>query len=202
MAVIGTLAISSDIVFRNRVPARNGERVCNSDYISTNATGVGDLLLDGDRASDSIHFAEGTDPSITLTPNGCVTVDAYSRGRVIATSRRRCMVLRTPDTLLLLVGGSAQINVRNTTTEVVPLRGSLIKLINLPPQKISVMSQVELTKFSARAEVQPQAQSLNIYTRNRLTSPAIQLSPTQIQQIDRSVIRRPLPITLPDQQIR
>lgn len=202
MAVIGTLAISRDIVFRNRAQARNGERVCNGDYISTNATGVGELLLDGDRASDSIHFAEGTDPSITLTPNGCVSIDAYSRGRVIATARRRCMVLRTPDTLLLLVGGSAQVNVRSNATEVVPLRGSLIKLMNVPPQRISVMSQTELTKFSARAELQPQAQSMNIYTQNKLTRPAVRLSPTQIQQIDRSMIRRPVPITPPDQQIR
>ncbi len=201
---IGVLAVISDIVFRNGSQARNGERVCNGDHISTNATGVGDLLLDGDHASDSIHFAEGTDPSVTLTPNGCVTIDAYRSGRVIATARRRCMVLRTPDTLLLLVGGSAQVHVfPNKSTEVVPLRGTLIKLINFPPQKVNVTSQAELTRFAASAGLQPQPQSLNVYTRNQLVGPAIRLSPSQIQQIDRSLLRRPgVPLSPSNQQIR
>lgn len=197
--VIGTLVVFRDTVLRNRSPARNGERVCNGDHISTNATGVGDLLLDGDQASDSIHFSENTDPSVTLTPNGCVTIDAYNTGRVIATARRRCMVLRTPDTLLLLAaGGSAQLHVRNTTTEVVPLRGTLIKLISFPPQKVNVMTQSQLSQFAAPPPMQPQLQSLNIYSRNKLTSPAVRLQPSQIQQIERSVIRRPVaPITPP-----
>jgi len=195
--------VISDSVFRNGLTARNGERVCNGDHISTNATGVGDLLLDGDSTSDSIHFSENTDPSITLTPNGCVTVDAYTTGRVVAIARRRCMVLRTPDTLLLLVGGSAQVHVRSTSTEVVPLRGTVIKLISFPPQKVNVMTQSQLSQFAALPNLQPQLQSLNIYSRNKLTRPALQLPPSQIQQIERSVIRRPVaPITPPNQQIR
>jgi hypothetical protein len=203
VSVIGTLAVITNAVFRNRVTASSGERVCNGDHISTNATGVGDLLLDGDRASDSIHFSENTDPSITLTPNGCVTVDAYTTGRVVATARRRCMVLRTPDTLLLLVGGSAQVHVRSTTTEVVPLRGTLIKLISFPPQKVNLMSQTQLSQIAASTNLQPQLQSLNIYSRSKLTRPAVRLPPSQIQQIERSVIRRPaVPVTPPDQQIR
>lgn len=185
--------MTRETLFRNGVPARSGDRACNGDHISTNATGVGDLLLDIDGGSDSIHFAEGTDPSITLTPNGCVTIDAYRSGRVIATTQRRCMVLRTPDTLLLLLAGaSAQVHVfPNRATEVVPLRGTLIKLINFPPQKVNVTLQAELMKFAAPAALQPQPLSLNVYTRNQLASPAIRLSPSQLQQIESSRLRRP-----------
>lgn len=161
---IGVLAVTSNTLFRNGVPARSGERVCNGDHISTNATGSGDLLLDGDRASDSVHFAEGTDPSITVTPNGCVNVDAYRRGRITVTARRRCMVLRTPDTLLLLANGSAQLEViPNQSTVVVPLRGSLIKLRNLPLRETAQLSAAELGRLAAPRELQPLPRAQNVY---------------------------------------
>jgi hypothetical protein len=65
------------------------------------------------------------------------------------------------------------------------------------------MTQTQLSQYAASANLQPQLQSLNIYSRNKLARPAIQLSPSQIQQIERSVIRRPVaPITPPNQQIR
>lgn len=158
------LAVSSNTLFRNGVPARSGERVCNGDHISTNATGSGDLLLDGDRASDTVHFAEGTDPSITVTPNGCVNVDAYRRGSITVTARRRCMVLRTPDTLLLLTNGSAQLQViPNQSTVVVPIRGLLINLRNLPVRQTAQLSAAELSRLAAPRDLQPLPRSQNTY---------------------------------------
>lgn len=194
---IGVLAVTSNIVYRNGVPARSGDRVCNGDHISTNATGVGDLLLDGDQGSDTVHFAEGTDPSVTLTPNGCVSVDAYTRGTVIANARRRCMLLRTRDTLLLLVNGSVQIRVIDKLpTQVVPLRGSLIKLNYVAPQQAGTLSQAQLSQRAAAKEMQPLFHAHNFYSNFQVARPAIRLSPAEIRQLSTSVLRRPLPLPL------
>jgi len=161
---IGVLAVSRNTVFRNGMPAGNGERVCNGDHISTNATGTGDLLLDGDHASDTIHFAAGTDPSITVTPNGCVNVDAYRRGRIVVTARRRCIVLRTPDTLLLLSNGSVQLDViPNQSTGVFPLRGSLIKLRNISLNQTARLPAAELSRYAAPRDLQPVPRTTNVY---------------------------------------
>jgi len=196
---IGVLAVISNTVFRNNRPASNGERVCNGDIITTNGSGAGAVLPDGDRESDSIHVAEGTDPRFTWTQGGCLSVDGYNNGRIVAKARRHCMVVRTPDTLMLLVGASAQIQVtRNTSTQVVPLRGSLTKLQPLSAQQVNTFSPAQLTQQAAPKALQPQLHSLNVYTANKLVKPAVRLPQSEIKRIDSSVLPRAIvPITPP-----
>ena len=188
---IGVLAILSDTVFRNGRPATNGERVCDGDTITTSAGGVGDVLPDGDRESDSVHIAEGTDPRFTWTLAGCLSVDSYRHGRIVATAQRRCMVIRTPDTLMLLLSGRVQIQVaRNANTQVLPLRGSLTKLQPLSAQQVYSLAPTQLAQLAAPRAVQPRLQSLNVYTNNKLVRPAMRVPPEEIRRIDSSVLRR------------
>lgn len=192
---IGVLAVVSDIVFRNNRQAANGERVCNGDTITTNATGVGLLLPDGDRESDSIHFAENTDPRITRTEGGCISVDNYHSGRVVVTARRYCVVVRTRDTLMLLTNGRAQFQVtRNTATSVVPVSGALTKLQPLTEQQVGTLSRAQLTQQAAPVAQQPQPLSLNVYTQYKLVRPAVRLPPSEIRRIDGAVLRRTTPV--------
>jgi hypothetical protein len=188
---IGVLAVLNDTVFRNGRPARNGERVCDGDSVTTSASGVGEVLPDDERESDSVHIAEGTDPRFTWTRGGCLSVDRYESGRIVATARRHCMVVRTPDTLMLLTAGRAQFQVtRNAATQVVPLRGSLTKLQPLSAQVVNTLSQAQLTQQAAPPALQPQMQSLNVYTAGRVLKPAVRLPPSEIQRIDSLVLRR------------
>jgi hypothetical protein len=102
-------------------------------------------------------------------------------------------VVRTPDTLMLLTNASAQLQVtRNTATQVVPLRGSLIKLQPLSVQQVSASSAGQLTQQAAPAAIQPQMHSVNVYTANKLVRPPVRLSPAEINRIDSSVLRRPI----------
>jgi hypothetical protein len=187
---VGVLAVLSNTVFRNSRAATNGERVCNGDTITTSATGVGQVLPDGDRESDSVHVAEGTDPRLTWTQGGCLSVDNYRNGRVIATARRHCMVVRTPDTLMMLAAGRVQFQVASNATQVVPLSGSLIKLQPLSVQQVNTLSQAQLRQQAAPAALQPQARSLNVYTSGKVATPPVRLPPSEIQRIEGSVLRR------------
>jgi hypothetical protein len=186
--------VLNNTVYRNSRPAVNGERVCNGDTITTDDRGEAMLLLDGGSESDSVHIAEGTDPSFTLTQGGCLSIDNYNHGRILATARQRCLVVRTRDTLMLLSPGTAtQFRVmRNAVTQVVPLRGTLIKLQALPAQQVNTSSSAQLTQQAAPAALQPQMQSLNTYTVNKLVRPAVRLPPAEINRIDNSVLRRPI----------
>ncbi|HTE13718.1 MAG TPA: hypothetical protein VK642_01445, partial [Burkholderiales bacterium] len=164
---------------------------------TTNGGGVGVVLPDGDRESDSIHIAEGTDPRFTWTLGRCISVDGYNNGRIITTARRHCMVVRTPDTLILQSGGRVEFRVtRSTSTQVVPLRGSITKLQPLSTQQVNTLSQSQLTQLAAPAAQQPQAQSLNIYTQYKLVKPAVRLPPAEIKRIDGSVLRRAIVVPL------
>jgi hypothetical protein len=200
---IGVLAVTKDIVFRNRVPARSGDRVCNGDHISTNFSGVGDLLFDGDHASDTIHFAENTDPRITLTPHGCINVGGYNSGHIVVTTRR-CALVRTPDALILVFGGSARFEViRNTATGVTPSSGSVTKLQQLSELEVSRLSSGELAKKAAPAPLQPKINSLTVYKNFTVVQPAEHLSPPQIQRMNRLLLPRAVvPATPPVQQPR
>lgn len=190
---IGVLAVVSDVVFRNNRRAANGERVCDGDRITTSPSGVGVVLPDGDRESDSVHIAENTDPRFTWTQGGCLSVDGYGNGRVIATARKRCMVVRTDDTLMLLTTGRVQFQVgRGISTQVVPVRGSYTKLHYLTPQEVATLSQVQLIQRAAPAADQPQPQSLNEYRLYKLTKPPLRLPPAEIKRIDGSVFNRTL----------
>ncbi len=190
MSPIGVLAVVSNTVFRNGTPARSGARVCDGDLLTTNGTGVFDLLLDGDKESDSVHVAEGTDPRFRWTRNGCLSVDSYAQGRIVVTSRRLCMVVRTPDTLMYLHGGRAQFQVaRNSTTQVVPVRGNVTKLQGLSDQQVNTLSSVQLVQRAAPSALQPKPQSLNVYRQGVVNQPAVRLPPAEIQRINRSVLR-------------
>jgi hypothetical protein len=185
------LAVVSDVVYRNERPAVNGERVCDGDNIHTSPSGVGVVLPDGDRESDSVHVAEGTDPRFTWTQGGCLSVDGYRRGTVIATAHRRCMVIRTPDTLMLLVAARVQFEVApNAFTRVVPLRGTLTKLQTLNTQQVHNYTQSQLAQSAAPPALQPQLHSLNEYRSGTLARPAVRLPPSEIRRIDSSVLRR------------
>ena len=182
---VGVLAVISDLVRLNGRRAINGERVCDGDVITTNATGVGIVLPDNDRESDSLHIAESTDPRFTWTRGGCLSIDSYSQGRVIATARRHCMVVRTPDTLMLLTSGRVQFQVaRGVSTRVVPVRGAYTKLQPLSPEQVRALSVRELNQQAAPQAQQPQVHSLNEYRANVLVRPAVKLPPAEIRRID------------------
>ena len=189
------LAVISNTVFRNSRPASNGERVCNGDTLTTDSRGVGMLLLDGDRESDTVHIAENTDPSFTLTQGGCLSVENYNHGRIVATARRRCMVVRTRDTLMLLTPGTGtQFQVaRNAVTQVVPLSGTLTKLQPLSAQQVNTFSATQLRQLAAPAALQPQLHFENVYRENKLVRPALRLPPAEINRIDNSVRRIVIP---------
>jgi hypothetical protein len=193
------LAVLSHTVFRNTRAAINGERVCNGDNLTTDARGEGMLLLDGDRESDSVHIAPNTDPRFTLTPAGCLSIDNYHSGRIVASARRRCLVVRTRDTLMLLPPGTGtQFEVtRNTTTQVVPLRGTLIKLLPLTTQQVNTFTASQLTQQSAQPALQPQMHSLNVYTEHKLVRPALRLPPADIRRIDNSMLLRQIQLPAP-----
>jgi hypothetical protein len=189
--LIGVLAVVSNTVFRNSRKASSGEPVCDGDTITTNDSGVGEVLPDGGGESDSVHIAEGTDPRFIWTQSGCLSVDGYTRGRIVATAQRRCMVVRTPDTLMLLSAGRVQFQVtRNKVTEVVPLSGSLTKLQPLSVQQVNTLSRVQLMQKKAKVAVQPKVGSLNVYSNYNLVTPAVRLPPSEIKRIDSSVPRR------------
>jgi hypothetical protein len=196
---IGVLAVLSHTVYRNTRAAINGERVCNGDNLTTDARGEGFLLLDGDRESDSIHIAANTDPRFTLTPGGCLSIENYNSGRIVLSARRRCMVVRTRDTLMLLSPGTGtQFEVtRNTVTQVVPLRGTLIKLQPLSAQQVNTFTASQLTQQAAPQTLQPQMQSLNTYTTNKLARPAVRLPPGEIRRIDNSMLLRQIQLPAP-----
>lgn len=196
---IGVLAVLNHTVFRNTRAAINGERVCNGDNLTTDARGEGWLLLDGDRESDSVHIAANTDPRFTLTPGGCLSIENYNSGRIVVSARRRCLVVRTRDTLMLLTPGTGtQFEVtRNTATQVVPLRGTLIKLQPLSAQQVSNFTSSQLTQQAAPLALQPQMHSLNIYTTNKLVKPAVRLPPADIRRIDNSMLLRQIQLPSP-----
>ncbi len=180
----------SNTVFRNGTPARTGARVCDGDLLTTNGTGVFDLLLDGDRESDSVHVAEGTDPRFRWTRSGCLSVDSYAQGRIVVTSRRLCMVVRTPDTLMYLSGARAQFQVaRNAATQVVPVRGNMIKLQALSDQQVRALSSVQLVQRAAPVALQPKPLSLNVYRQGVVSQPAVRLPPAEVQRINSSLLR-------------
>jgi hypothetical protein len=188
---IGVLAVVSDIVYRNERPAGNGERVCDGDTIRTSPGGVGVVLADGDRESDSVHVAEGTDPRFTWTQAGCLSVDSYRHGVVIVTAQRHCVVVRTPDTLMLLVAARVQFDVApNAHTRVVPVRGSATALQSLNPQQVHVYTQSQLVQSAAAPAAQPQLHAVNEYRLGTTTRPAVRLPPNEIQRINNSVLRR------------
>jgi hypothetical protein len=190
---IGVLAVINAAVCRNNHSAVDGERVCDGDTITTNASGVADVLPDGDRESDSVHIAEATDPRFSWTLGGCLSIDNYRYGRVVATAQRRCMVIRTPDTLMLLLNGRVQFQVtRGTGTQVVPLRGSLTKLQPLSAQQVYTLMPSQLSQFPVAAALQPQLHALNVYSNHNVAQPAVRLPPSEIRRIDSSVLRRPI----------
>lgn len=193
---IGTLAVVSDVVFRNGRQAASGARVCDGDMITTSASGVAVVLPDNDRESDSVHIAEATDPRFTWTQSGCLSVDGYAQGRIIATAQRRCMIVRTNDTLMLINQGRVQFSVaRGASTQVVPVRGSYEKLQNLTPQEVRTLSQVQLMQRAAPKADQPQLHAVNEYQRFTRVRPPIMLAPIEIKRIDGNVFNRTL--TLP-----
>lgn len=193
---IGTLAVVSDVVFRNGRPATSGARVCDGDIITTSASGVAVVLPDGERESDSVHIAEATDPRFTWTQSGCLSVDGYAQGRIIATAQRRCMVVRTNDTLMLINQGRVQFSVaRGLSTQVVPVRGSYEKLQNLTPQEVRTLSHNQLMQRAAPRTDQPQLHAINEYQKFARLRPPITLSPIDIKRIDGNVFNRTL--TLP-----
>ncbi len=188
---IGVLAVLSDTVCRNNRRAVNGERVCDGDQITTNANGMGEVLPDCDSESDSVHIAEGTDPRFTWTLAGCLSIDGYRYGRIIATAQRRCMVIRTPDTLMLLLNGRAQFQVtQNTSTRVVPLRGSVTKLQPLSARQVHELAPAQLSQLAARAALQPHVESVNVYSNHDVAQPSERLPPAEIRRLDRNPGRR------------
>lgn len=188
---IGVLVVLSNTVFRNSRPAVSGERVCDGDSITTNASGVGEVLPDNDRQSDAVHIAEGTDPRFTWTRGGCLSVDRYNAGRIVATSRRHCIVVRTPDTLMLVVSGRVQLQVvPKTSTEVVPIRGSVTKLQPMTEQQIQAYSPAQLRQRAAAPALQPHVHSLNVYRNYSVLRPAVRLPPAEIRRLDSSALRR------------
>lgn len=191
---IGVLSVVSDVVLRNGRRAFNGERVCEGDRITTAQNGVGVVLPDGDRESDSVHIAENTDPRFTWTRAGCLHVDDYGNGRVIATARRRCMIVRTPDTLMLVNNGRMQFEVLRAAavTQVVPVRGSYAKLPNLSAREVHDLSQPQLQQRALREDQQPQMHAVSEYRAYNLTKPPTRLPTLEIKRIDESVFNRSL----------
>lgn len=188
---VGILAILRSAACRNNHTAVDGERVCDGDYLTTTASGVAEVIPFGDRESDSVHIAEGTDPRFSWTAGDCLSVDNYRHGRVIATAQQRCMIIRTPDTLMLLLNGRVQFEVtRGAGTRVVPLRGSLIKLQPLTAQQVYALKPSELRQYQVAAPLQPQLHSINVYVNHNVTQPAVRLPPSEIKRIDSSVLRR------------
>lgn len=193
---IGTLAVVSDVVFRNGRQAASGTRVCDGDVITTSASGVAVVLPDNDRESDSVHIAEATDPRFTWTQGGCLSIDGYAQGRIIATAQKHCMIVRTNDTLMLINQGRMQFSVtRGRSTQVVPVRGSYEKLRNLTAQEVRTLSQVQLMQRAAPKADQPQLHAVNEYQSFARVRPPIVLAPVELKRIDSNVFNRTLTLT-------
>lgn len=193
---IGTLAVVSDVVFHNGRQAASGARVCDGDVITTGASGVAVVLPDNDRESDSVHIAEATDPRFTWTQGGCLSIDGYAQGRIIATAQKHCMIVRTSDTLMLINQGRMQFSVtRGRSTQVVPVRGSYEKLRNLTAQDVRTLSQVQLMQRAAPKADQPQLHAVNEYQSFARVRPPIVLAPVELKRIDSNVFNRALTLT-------
>jgi hypothetical protein len=191
---IGTLLVQRDTVFRNNRPARTGDTVCDGDAVTTNATGVGDVLPDNDMASDSVHLAENTDPRFSWTRSGCLSVDRFESGRIIATARRRCMLIRTPDALVYQPQGQTQFSViRAIRTEVIPVQGVLVKLPQFNDEQVRNITRRELEVQRAPVQLQPQGGAVNVYVRHQMIERRPIQNPNELHQIDRSRMRTPAP---------
>lgn len=200
---IGTLAVLGNTVFRNARPAASGERVCDNDRLSTDATGQFELLVDSDQERDTVHGAQNTDPRFTWARGGCLHIDAYQYGRITVNARRHCMVVRTPDALLLIHTGRVQFQVnRNAFTQVVPLSGSYVKLQGISPQQVQTLPRAELMRYAAPPAQQPQPQARNDYQSGVLVRPAVRLTPGELENIERLGPRRPIPGPAPGPVIR
>jgi hypothetical protein len=82
-------------------------------------------------------------------------IDRYVQGKIIVTTRRLCMVVRTADTLILQSSAArTQFTVMPTRTDVVPVTGVAIKLKPLPEAQTSCREQ------SSKASVRTPSSSL------------------------------------------
>ena len=191
--LVGVLVIFSNRVFVNTQPARAGQLICDGDAVSTDASGSADVVPEQDRESDSIHLAESTDPRFVWLPaSGCLQIDRYVKGKIITTSRRVCMVVRTPDALILQATGRTQFTVLSAArTDVVPLSGQAIKLKPLSEVQTRTLARTQLQAEIADSRLQPLPKQLNSYSKGAM----VQRSPlrtSEIEAIERSRIRTPI----------
>ena len=181
------LVVTSDMVLVNTQAARTGRIVCDGDHISTDKSGVGDLIISGDHESDSIHFAENTDPSVRWTGARCVSVDRFRTGTVIVHSRKHCMIVRTPDVLVYQPPNS-----RNLFAVKVNAPTELKAFYGAPPVKLKPLSEAQVRGLTAQqvqanlapAATQPRANSTNFYKADTLAAPARTLTPAELKSIE------------------
>jgi hypothetical protein len=185
---IGVLVVTSDAVLINAQLARTGRIVCDGDHITTDATGVGDVIISGDHESDSIHFAGDTDPSLHWTAAHCINVDHYRKGTVIVQSRKLCMIVRTPDVLVYQPP-----NTRNlfavkpgAPTEIKAFRGAApVRLNPLSDAQLRAMTTVkQVLSNQAPAATQPKAGATNFYSNQALAAPPRTLTATELRNIE------------------
>jgi len=189
------LVVTHDKVLVNSLTAQTGRLVCEGDHVSTDASGIGDVIISGNHESDSIHFAENTDPRLGLTAARCVSVDRFNRGTLIVQSRNRCVIVRTPDALVYQAQNSRNLFAvkANTPTEVKAFSG-------VPPVKLEPLSEASVRTLSttaqilarrAPAEVQPKPNATNFYRAEKLAAPARTLSPAELRSIESMRTRMP-----------
>jgi hypothetical protein len=189
--LIGLLIVSRHTVFVNTQRALTGHLVCDGDMVTTDSSGSADVVPDQDKESDSIHIAEGTDPRFSwLQRSGCLQIDRYVQGKIIVTTRRLCMVVRTADTLILQSSAArTQFTVAPARTDVAPVTGVAIKL--KPETQTQVLSRALLETQRADPKEQPVTRQLNVYSTHKVLQRS-RLLQKDIDAIERSRIRTPI----------
>jgi hypothetical protein len=184
------LVVTHDTVRVNGQPARTGRIVCDGDEVTTDASGVADVIVSGDRDSDSIHLAESTDPRLRWTAARCVSIENFRRGTINVSSRRLCMVVRTRDVLMYQPANSRAQYVVRDVTEVKSYFGAVpVKLQALPESDVRQLSSAQLLQRRASPTTQPQSGSLNVYRAEGLVQPPRQLTPVEIRSIETMRLR-------------
>jgi hypothetical protein len=190
---VGVMLVTHDTVSVNTTAVHVSGVVCEGDHVSTDNTGVGDLILSGDHESDSIHFAENTDPVVRWTAARCLSVDGFVRGTVIIHTRKLCVLVRTPDALLYQPPNSRNLLTvkTNAPTELKAFYGvAPVKLQPLAPAAVRTLSLNQLLAQRAPVELQPKANSVTLYRADKVQASRA-IAPTELRQIETMRTRIP-----------
>lgn len=201
-AEIGVLVVTSATVKVNTQVASTGRTICDGDHISTDGSGVADVIISGNHQSDSIHFAENTDPRLRRTAGGCISVDRFRHGTMVVSTRKLCMVVQTADLLVYQPPQSRNqfVQASGAPTQLKAFFGAApVKLQPTSEVAVRNLSSQQLLARTAPPATQPKAGAVNVYKSDALVAPPRTLTQPEVQLINQMRLRMPpaLQITKP-----